>query len=65
MILNDAPKTLIDRQVILEIKRLLANTQNSIEQIAEILHFTDPSYLSRYFKKQTQMTLSEFRKQNL
>lgn len=65
VILNDAPKILIDRQVILEIKRLLANTQNSIEQIAEILHFTDPSYLSRYFKKQTQMTLSEFRKQNL
>ncbi|WP_432805943.1 AraC family transcriptional regulator [Ignatzschineria rhizosphaerae] len=29
------------------------------------MHFTDPSYLSRYFKKQTQMTLSEFRKQNL
>lgn len=63
-ILNDTPKALIDRQVILEIKRLLTNTRYSIEKIAESLNFADPSYLSRYFKKQTKMTLSEFRKQN-
>lgn len=62
-ILNDAPKTLIDRQVILEIKRLLTNTAYSNEQIADQLHFPDPSYLSRYFKKQTHMTLTEFRRQ--
>lgn len=63
-ILNDAPKALIDRQAVLEIKRLLTNTQYSIEQIADRLNFADPSYLSRYFKKQTKITLSEFRQQN-
>lgn len=63
-ILNDAPKTLIDRQVILEIKRLLTNSTDSLERIAETLHFSDPSYLSRYFKKHTQKTLSEFRQQD-
>lgn len=62
-ILNDAPKTLIDRQVILEVKRLLTNTHDSIEIIADKMHFKDPSYLSRYFKKMTNMTLSQFRQQ--
>ncbi len=62
-ILNDAPKTLIARQVILEVKRLLTNTHDSIEIIADKMHFKDLSYLSRYFKKMTNMTLSQFRQQ--
>lgn len=63
-ILNDAPKTLIDRQVTLEIKRLLTNQSLTMEQIADQLKFPDPSYLSRYFKKQTQMTLTQFRQKS-
>lgn len=63
-ILNDSPKTLIDRQVILEIKRLLTNPSLTIEQIADQLSFQDPSYLSRYFKKQTSMTLTQFRQKS-
>ncbi len=63
-ILNDTPKTLIDRQVILKIKQQLTNSQDSIERIAEQLHFKDPAYLSRYFKKITGMTLSQFRQQS-
>lgn len=64
-ILNDSPKTLIDRQVILEIKRLLTNTHDSIEIIADKMSFKDPSYLSRYFKKITGMTLTEFRQKTV
>lgn len=60
-VLNDAPKTLIDRQVTLEIKRLLTNPSLTMEQIADQLNFPDPSYLTRYFKKQTGMTLTQFR----
>lgn len=60
--LNYSPKELINRQVILEIKALLSNTELPIKVIAEQLYFEDTSYLSRYFKQQTGMTLLEYRK---
>lgn len=60
--LNDSPKGLIDRQVILKIKSLLRNTDRSIKQIADYLSFEDTSYMARYFKKQTGKTLSAYRK---
>lgn len=59
--LNDAPKDLINRQVLLEIKSLLVSTEMSIKEIAEELHFNDPSYLCRYFKRQTGVSLSQYR----
>jgi len=59
---NDSPKDLINRQVILEIKALLNSTDISIKEIAEKLNFEDPSYMNRYFKRQTGMSLSEYRK---
>lgn len=62
---NDAPKTLIDRQVILEIKRLLTQTKQSIEAIADAMNFNDPSYLCRYFKRHTGISLSQYRKLGL
>ncbi|MGL4673358.1 MAG: helix-turn-helix domain-containing protein, partial [Wohlfahrtiimonas sp.] len=62
---NDAPKTLIDRQVILEIKKLLTQTKQSIEAIADTMNFNDPSYLCRYFKRHTGISLSQYRKTGL
>lgn len=59
---NDAPKTLIDRQVILEIKRQLMQPKRSMQQIADDLDFPDASYLSKYFKRHTGMGLTEHRK---
>lgn len=59
---NDAPKTLIDRQVILEIKKQLLQPKRSMQQIAEDLQFTDASYLSKYFKRHTGMGLTDYRK---
>lgn len=60
--LNDQPKDLINRQVILELKTLLRTTDKSIGEIAVELHFDDPSYMGRFFKRETQFSLSEYRK---
>ncbi|MCS6742246.1 helix-turn-helix transcriptional regulator, partial [Acinetobacter baumannii] len=60
---NDVPKTLINRQVILKIKALLTHTTLSVNEIAIKLHFDDPSYLCRYFKRETDCSLSGYRQQ--
>ncbi len=60
--LNDNPKTLIDRQVILKLKQLLKTNGLSIQSIADKMHFNDPSYMNRYFKKHTGLTLRQYRK---
>ena len=58
---NDTPKGLIDRQVTLEIKALLSYSTLAIGQIADTLNFADASYLCRYFKRQTGVSLSYYR----
>lgn len=60
--LNDQPKDLIHRQVILEIKNLLQTTNKSIGEIAAVLHFDDPSYMGRFFRRETGCSMSEYRK---
>lgn len=62
---NESPKQAIDRQVTLEIKYLLRNTGQTIQQIANALHFPDASYLCRFFRRQTGFSLSEYRKLGL
>lgn len=60
-ICHETPKEAIDRQVTLEIKYMLRNTGATAEQIADHLHFTDSSYLCRYFRRQTGMFMSQYR----
>lgn len=60
--LNDSPKDLIDRQVVLELKAMLTSTDLSIKEIAERLNFDDTSYMARYFKRHTGSTLTAYRK---
>lgn len=60
--MNESPKELINRQAILEIKNLLNSASMSIKEIAERLNFEDPSYMCRYFKRQTGMSLTAYRK---
>ena len=60
--LNDQPKDLINRQVILELKTLLRTSEKSIGEIAEELHFEDPSYMGRYFRRETGLSMSKYRK---
>lgn len=59
--LNESPKGLIERQVVLEIKSLLQSTDIPVKQIADTLHFDDPSYMCRFFKRHTGFSLTAYR----
>lgn len=56
-------------QYILDIRRkkaedYLTGTDLSIGEIAELMSFADPKYFSKFFKRQTGMTPSEYRKRH-
>jgi AraC-like DNA-binding protein len=53
--------TFITEQLVLEAKRYLLHTENSINEIAALLHFNDASYFIRFFKKHEKMTPLQFR----
>ena len=55
------PKRLINEQLTAEIKVLLNRPDLSIAEIAMRCHFPDASYLSRFFKKITQLSPKEYR----
>lgn len=59
--LLDTPGNIITKRKILEAKRLLANQQTSIKEIAYSIGFEQPTYFTKYFKKATGFTPSEFR----
>jgi AraC family transcriptional activator of pobA len=52
---------LIRDRILLEAKRLLANSDLMISQIAEVLHFEDNAYFTRFFKKYLGITPEGFR----
>ena len=52
----------IRAQVVLNAKRLLLHTSQSVCEIADALGYDDYSYFSRLFKKETGITPSDFRK---
>jgi AraC family transcriptional regulator, transcriptional activator of pobA len=54
---------LIRDRILLESKRLLANAQMTVTEVAYDLNFQDNSYFNRFFKKYTGQTPDEFRKQ--
>ncbi len=58
-----SPKELIDRQIIMEMKRLLTTTDHPIKEIAARFHFDTMSYMARFFRRHTGCTPDEFRKQ--
>jgi AraC family transcriptional activator of pobA len=55
----------IRNRVLLEAKRLLTNPQLSITEIALQLNFNDNSYFTKFFRKLTNITPEEFRKNTL
>lgn len=61
---RETPKQAIDRQVMLEMKYILRNTTMTTKQLASHLHFPDTSYMCRFFRRQTGLSLSEYRKRN-
>lgn len=62
--LGKTASQLVQERLILEAKRLLGNTSMSVAEIAFQLNFEDFAYFSRFFKKHTQLTPSEFKKHN-
>lgn len=53
---------LIRKRIIIEAKRLLAHTPQTVSEIAYDLQFDDASYFCRFFKKETQKSPENFRK---
>lgn len=61
--LGMTPMTLINARLILEAKRELAHSAQSVKQIAHGIGFSDVGYFSRFFRKHAQRSPSEFRLQ--
>ena len=56
------PIAVIQREVILEAKRLLIHSTRQVADIAQLLSFKDASYFGRYFRRNTKLTPGEFRR---
>ncbi len=62
-IFNKAPTQIIQERVILEAKKQIHLTHKSIKEVAAELNFTDEFHFSKYFKKYTGVSPTNFRKQ--
>lgn len=62
-ILDKSPKQMIDERVMLEAKRLLAHTNESVKEIGFDLGFDEPTNFIKYFRKHSNSTPVEFREQ--
>ncbi|MVM34113.1 helix-turn-helix domain-containing protein [Spirosoma sp. HMF4905] len=51
----------IHERLVLEARRMLFHTQHSLKEIAFELGFSDASYFSRFFKRETDLTPAEYR----
>lgn len=54
---------IIKSKQVLEIKRLLVHTNLSVSEIANRLHFSDQSYFTKFFKRETGITPQQYRVQ--
>lgn len=63
-IMKESPKSLIDRKIIMEMKLYLRDTGDSLKMIAYKTHFEDVSYMCRFFKRHTGMTMLQYRNGN-
>ncbi len=52
---------LITFQLLLEAKRYILHTENTMNEIAYTLSFNDPSYFVKFFKKHEKITPAQFR----
>jgi len=60
-VLDKAPKQMIDERIMLEAKRLLAHTNESVKEIGFKLGFDEPTNFIKYFRKHHSSTPVEFR----
>ena len=62
-ILDKTTTDLIHERTLLEAKRLMVHTENSLREISEILGFEDYAYFSRIFKAKTKQSPKAFKNQ--
>lgn len=60
---HKTPAQIIRERVILEAKKQIHLTRRSIKEIAAALNFTDEFHFSKYFKKYTGVSPTQFRKE--
>lgn len=60
-LLDKKPKQIINDRILLEAKRLLVHSNQSIKEIAYHLGYEEPTNFIKYFRKNTDITPSEFR----
>lgn len=56
---------ILQAKQLLEIKRLLIHTTMSATEISDLMHFTDQSYFTKFFKKFTGLTPLQYRNKAL
>jgi AraC-like DNA-binding protein len=59
--LGMSPKQMIDERLVLEAKRLLVHTSESVKQIAYLLGFDEPTNFIKFFRRVSGSTPLEFR----
>jgi AraC family transcriptional regulator, transcriptional activator of pobA len=64
-IFGKSPKEMINDRVLLEVKRLLVHTNQTIKQIGFSLGFNEPTNFIKYFRQHEGQTPSEFREAHL
>lgn len=57
------PSDIIQQELVLEAKRLLAHTEMSIAEIGYHLCFDDPAYFGRYFRRNQKLSPGQYRNQ--
>ena len=60
-VLGKTPKEIIDHRVMLEAKRLLAHTHDTVKEIGYRIGFKEPTNFVKYFKNHNNHTPNEFR----
>jgi AraC-like DNA-binding protein len=63
-IIGKTPKQYIDDRILLEAKRLLVYSDDSIKEITFSLGFDEPTNFSKFFREQTGLSPTEFKKQH-
>lgn len=52
---------ILEGQVVLETKKWLTTSSLSVKEMADRLNFGDASYMNRFFKRHTGLSLTEYR----
>ena len=58
---GETPKQLLQKRLLLESKRLLIHSNATINEISYLLQFKDPTTFSRWFRRLTELTPTQFR----